>query len=258
MAKRKDAASLFEVISQGKDARKSLHLPGWAEPHQQPPTLPAGPPDDTNSAVAEAPKAARASVMPPQAAPALAVVPSMPRPELATEPVVLAVPGRLRLNLSYMHCALVALGLLVLLAIAYWLGTKAGKAAVPAEGPGVPGLKEDADRASVDPQKIQKEAIAARRQGAWYLVIQYNVDSLADAMDIQKYLYTWGYTPIILGSAPPYVVMDTKAYAGPEDERALDAVKNLEELGQSPRWALRAKYPFKHPEQRPLLEKFEQ
>jgi len=132
VTKKKDSVALFEVISKSRQKRgdSDLGVPGWIEPPEAPPQQAEAPPVPVRQAEAP-PSPARQAAAIPQA-------PSRP-----VEPAIGVVGGRLMVSLNYVSCLVIAMGLLVLLVAAFWLGRATGGAArvEPTEAVGT-GLNE--------------------------------------------------------------------------------------------------------------------
>jgi hypothetical protein len=122
VTKKKDSVALFEVISKSRQKRgdSDLGVPGWIEPPEAP------------RQQAEKPS------VPARQAAAIPQAPSRP-----VEPAIGVVGGRLTVSLNYVSCMVIAMGLLVLLLAAFWLGRATGGAAKgePTEA-GVAGFTE--------------------------------------------------------------------------------------------------------------------
>ncbi len=221
MGKRKGSRSLFEVM--GTKAQKNVRVPDW---------MARG-----GAEGAESPRTASAEDHP-------VAVPALPR-----GPTVSVVAGRLRLNLNYLTCLLLCLGLVVLLVGAYKLGQAT---ASTGDGDGQPGPAvkpgngdpTDPDDPGPGPgeQSVQAEAVERIKRGGVVLVIQGAVNTEAEAFEIQEYLAGEGFVPAVRQNMDAtYRVYDSRDTTGWSDEQLIKYVNRLEELGRGRR------YTFTHP-----------
>jgi hypothetical protein len=144
LGKRKNSAALFELISKGKQSKveQDVSVPGWMK-------------DDPNSAGVGQESAE------PETGGTVAIRPT-------AEKVFSTVGGRLRLSLSYMSASLLIVGVIVLLAVTFWLGQfSAGY--VTASADDAAALADDVLSAG------RQETLLAqptREVGKYYMVIQ--------------------------------------------------------------------------------------
>ena len=180
MARKKNAKSLFEVITanaaKGHKADKSLGVPGWfgraksSQPSAPGPQAAAGAP----TALPERPH----------------VAPGPP-----AEPIFSIADGRLRISLSQTGAAVAALGLILLLFAAFFLGSRSSRG--PAQAQGAPSAGQAPARAGtplLPPERQEagpeegNQVPAVRQKGLWYLVIQAAVWTRQDAENIRDFL----------------------------------------------------------------------
>ena len=210
MAKKKNSITLFEAISQSKEAQEQLdmNVPGWM----------GGKP--TEEKVRQSEQAS---------------------PEPSVEPRVSTSGGKLTLSLDYVSSTLIAVGLLLLLAIAFAFGrATAGKQESPAGSIITPG-------ATVAIGQDQPVRVA----GMQYLVIQGMQGSdqqhYDEAAKIVAHLGEHGVAAEIRSFGDPmqYVVWALEGGVdSPKDTQAIEYIEMIEELG-SRYMAKGGKYNFK-------------
>lgn len=229
MARKKGARSLFEVISRDtartgkptRTGRQSLGVPGWFGRSE--PAPPAGPQ--------------------PQAAEA-----GKPRPPTPSEPIVSVAGRRLRISLNQVSAAVLALGVVLALCGAFYLGRRtapaqtASPAAPPAGGQQSAGVQEAGGPpplprpVDLRPQKQTHTAPAslARKENYWYLVIQAGVLTQEQAEDIQAFLRQRGVQATIQRSQHmrKWIVRDLKGYSDRRSPEAVAYKAQVEELGK--------------------------
>jgi hypothetical protein len=236
MPKRKDAVALFDLISKGRaqqpgpgqgtdrDAARpgtSLNVPGWfsKRPAATPP--PAG-------------EAQAAPSLPPPVPPSAFL--SLP----AAEPLFQVADGRVRISLNYVACATAAMGLIVLLGSAFWLGGRFG----PRPTSGSPGTGDAlADRVAYRPAAGEANALPKRIKGKYYLIVD-RMPGVADkdqkdANAILDYLTTKGQPAVIVkvrperpGAPERFGVLSLTPFEDRESRDALDFARRIEELGK--------------------------
>lgn len=269
MAKRKDAAALFDVFSHGKNAAKgakgnakALRIPGWAQPTKTPTASqtpasplkqPPGLEPTANVPAQPAMPETFEPVMDGQALPASA---DDLQAGVTQAPLASIEQGRLRLNLNYISCSVLALGLLLVVLGAYKLGQLSGRRQVaPASGPaqmgGLVGQSSEAGQAPVkdsfDHEKLQ--ALAAQRvAGHKYLYVEQNVPSRDDAVAIQRYLWENGREAIVEeGSRGAYLVVYMRNFTGMDNSEVARDAEMIERLAAEENWKSQTgnKYTFK-------------
>lgn len=162
MARKKNSVALFEVISKTKDGRGrvDIRIPNWAGGQAQSADAGANPQDTS---------------------------PPIPDQHVAggfTSALEDTAPRRLTVTLNYVSCAVVVVGLMVLVGGAFWLGRATGSAGpVRAAGVGLPSGNKAKTPA--------KPPIPKRVVGKYYLVIQQlpgkSTQDLVDARGIEKF-----------------------------------------------------------------------
>ena len=227
MAKHKTSAALFEVIARGDS--KGLKTPSWVN-------------GDDSAAAAERP--ATSLKRPPGldgSAQSQAQAPT------ESEPMAALIAGRLRLNLGYISCLVISLGLIVLLAAAYKLG-QAGRPAptgkTTAGQSGMFGDRTGGDRAYSYEQAQQAAESLLPSVGRDILIIQSGVASMEDAKAIQKYLWSRGLTPLVHQQNNLISVLDTADVSNMTAEDLQTYKKRLADWGSDPQWLLGRKYKF--------------
>lgn len=215
MTKRKDAVALFDLLSKTRQERTGLDVPGWfGKPADGEPPAQTGP---------EAPSS------PPPLEPA--PFPFSPAP---TEPLISAADGRVRLSMNYVTCATLAMGLVALLFVSFWLGRKTYRPpTVPAaNAPTFPGrtpLGGGAGDANVPPSPWEK--------GKYYLIVDRMTGrtekDLASARAIVDYLAKKG-EPAQVGDFGPegyYAVLSLKPFNSRTSKEAMDFAEAIMALG---------------------------
>jgi len=223
MGKRKGSRSLFEVMS--SKARRNVRVPDWMSHATDERGDPVHPPPAGEGR--------------PAAAPEERTVPTR-------EPMVGVVDGRLQLNLGYLTCLIVCLGLVVLLAGAYRLGqVTAGTGEEPRDPQETkkPDGSEGANRGGHGTGRqeltIRERTLQRWNRGGTFVVIQGNVLSREDAVEIQKYLHTKGYLPVVYPTDNGrYKVYDTLDTTGWTPSQVREYVDRLEVLGRDQKYKL--------------------
>ncbi len=156
VAKRKDSAALFEVISKARqsDSESGLDVPGWMD-------------NKNDESAASLEPTARPKLKP------LGGVSSQQKEGSA--PVVSTTEGRLQLSLSYTGGTVIAVVLVLVIAAAFMLGRKTAQPSAPVtdslDAALNTDLMGDAGNASAS-EAAGSSAGGVRQTGKWYLVIQ--------------------------------------------------------------------------------------
>ena len=178
MAKKKDAAALFEVISKSRDrcAKDGLNVPPWMRTHGESVELPAV---EQGPAVEQQPVAE----LQPE-------TPMVPAPHATfeagpaeSEPMVSTIGGRLRLSLNYVSCTVIFVALLVLLIGSFVLGRLSVGGSGAAHTAEIGKLPQQNTGKQAPPEPPAKDA---RIPGKYYLVIQ-NMQGLNDELKAEAY-----------------------------------------------------------------------
>ncbi len=235
MARKKNAKSLFEVISRdaaksAEGGKQSLGVPGWfGRGGQAPPAAPEPPP-----------------------LPATARQPAEPPPAEAGEPIVSVAGGRLRISLNQVSAAVLVLGLILLLVGVFLLGRRTASSAPAAPQPAPPPAGREApgerQTGGIPPlphppltaQSPEDEAEAtstgpARQKGHWYLVIQVGILNKAQAEAIQDYLKNKGVQTTVYRSrfySHKWTVKDLRGFTSGDSPEVTAYKKWIEKLGQ--------------------------
>ncbi len=213
MAKKKDSVALFEVLTRTRQNRKEagLGVPSWmgsSKPADQ-----AG------------------ELQPISPAPEVGAIPA--------DPMVSTADGRLKLSLNYVSCLVAALGLVVLLVLAFWLGHWTGRA-LGADGPQPPAVGQRPQQPSGQPPPgDQGPTPAVRVSGKYYPVIQgtqgLTQQRYEDAEKIVQYLARNGLQAdvrIWRGTPRQYVVWSLSGFDSPQSDEALEFIARVEQLGR--------------------------
>ena len=210
MAKKKNTAAFFEVLSKTRQAQKDagLSIPKWMGK------------DSEGDESEEKPSV-------PEKRPAM--VPARPGEQMLS-----AQTGRMRFSFGYAVCAAAAAGLLLLLVAAFWAGrATAPKTAEPFEAGVVPPYRPD-----VLSPPIERPALPGREKGKYYLIIERLKDSsdadLAEAQRIVNFLAESGEPADIqtfrLGGKEFYGVWSLRPFdteTGPEQVKFAERIEGL-------------------------------
>jgi hypothetical protein len=225
VAKKKDSMALFEVISKSREkrSRAEMGVPEWMGDSEQGPA-----------------EQAEASTTSPQPG----------THEAPRKPAIVKTGEQLQVTVNYLTCLAVALGLIVLLAGAFWLGRgTAPKAGEPAQagmqaevrhgllGQGGKGSKSSKTGAKRPPMKLP-----TRQKGKYYLVIEstggVGDSHLKHARKIQEFCYFQGGEPSEVRKYPAtaktpeqYVVWSLTPFDSYRSEEATHHAKVIEDLG---------------------------
>lgn len=231
MAKRKDSLALFEVF--GKKPKASSVLPSWMQ--KQPPA--AGDAPAAANDTAGAPTAPTGAEQPPGE--------SMP-PQLPPAEAAPTVGGtgsfersgvHVRLTMSQTGWLVSAAGVLVLLAASFLLGRLSAPTTerplppiLPAPGAGTPAGPTGGGEAN-------RAKTVSRIVGKYYLVIQGIKDKdkdkgYRDAENIVAFLAREGVPADIRELGSSYIVWSGDPMDKPDDAKALDYVRKIEDLGK--------------------------
>lgn len=238
MARKKNARSLFEVISRDaarvgkadKTGKQPLGVPGWF-----------GRTEPTRTYAPE-----------PQPPPAEEVAPAeaqRPVPSPPGEPIISIVGGRLRISLNQVSAAVLGLAVVLLLLGSFFLGRRTAAApGEPTAAPPAPSKQETTERelASVPllpprpqtpqqpPQPPTEPGLPARRKGYVYLVIQAGISTKAQADDIESFLAERGIASSVHRSqnTRKWMVRDLRGYADSNSKQAKEYLAGVEQLGK--------------------------
>ena len=220
MAKKKDSMALFEVISKSREKRSrgEMGVPDWMGHSEQ------GAPPQAEASTTSTP-------------------PAIPR--AARKPAVVKTGGQLQVTLNYISCLALALGLVVLLAGAFWLGrSTAPEAGGPAQAgmkaPFRPGLIGQGGNKAGAKQPEMK--LPPRQAGKYYLVIESTGGAqdwhLEQARKIQRFCYFEGGEPSEVRKYPAtqhtkeqYVVWSLTSFDSPRSTEATQHAEMIERLG---------------------------
>jgi len=226
VGRKKNSVALFEVISksQEKRAKAGLGVPAWM------------------GKSAQVPPSARPGV-PPMAPPSATGA-------ARGEPIFSTAAGRLKLSLNYVSCVAIVAGLVLLLAVTFWLG----RLSVGAGGPGTikaaanaPGGTE-ASRGTKPPQ---------RQRGKYYLVIQamegMSAADRAKAKELAEYCTAHGenasemiHTHSATGRER-WIVLSYTAFDQPDSPEAINHAKIIELMGKGYAKKYNSTYDFRQP-----------
>jgi hypothetical protein len=234
VAKRKDSLALFEVIS--KTREKHLAAPAENPPRSTP-------------APAAVPR-------PAEARPRATAPTSLP----TSEPMFSTSGGRLRLSLNQTQSIVAGAALVVLLIIAFTLGRSSVNTGPVQAGVSTPAestesaVRNEAETPRADaPAETKKPTLEMpkRVEGKYYLVIQglqgAGAEQLKEAQDIVKTLTDFGEPAEVAlypGNPRQYIVWSLVGFDTPDDARAKDYAKTIEEMGKKYR-AQGGRYDFK-------------
>jgi len=226
--KKKDSIALIEAIARAREKRgkAGMAVPGWMAP---------GAPESAAAQEAAGPESAAAQVAehPAPAAHRPIQVPPAARPP--AEPIVSTIPGRVRLSLSYVTCAVAAGGVVLLLAAAFLAGRLSAPRgpAAPGDSPVTPAGVGTTDTGDAGPA----DAEAARVEGKHYLVIQGLQGSSeahkAEAFRIARFCQDNGM-PATVNSlrSGSIIVWSLTPFDSPTDAAARQFVARAEQLGE--------------------------
>ncbi len=228
MGKKKDAAALFEVITRNKERRTStgLGVPGWMgktdrDKQQQQQSPPVG--ED-------------------EAPPSVPTRTQMPAASRLSAPAVSTEGGRLRLSLDYISCTAIAVGFIVLLVVAFWIGRTTAPEG-PAEQAGMKAPYNPGVAVSGKEKKTTKTPPGAERiKGKYYLVIQGmmgdNDELEKEAHKIVKYCRRNGEPASVVRYTDPrtgkkqLLVWSKTPFDSPNSTTAQQHAKTIEEMGK--------------------------
>jgi hypothetical protein len=223
VARKKDAKSLFEVLSRDADkaakGSKTLGVPGWFGP-----VKPPAPP-------------------PQAAAPSQPVAPPPPPVRRVWgEPVLSLAGGRVRISLNQVSAAVAVGGLLVLLALAFVIGRATARPAgtAPQMPGGVQPAGEDTTGRVVpvpgpgrQPPGPPLAGGATRQKGLCYLVIQSDAATRDDADDILRFLRDQRIaTTVDRARDGKWTVRDLQGFADAKSQEADAYRARIEQLGR--------------------------
>jgi len=216
--KKKDSVALFEVISKSREKRSrgEMGVPGWMGDSE------------------------KDASQPTEAAASRDATPKAPR-----KPAIVKTGGQLQVTLNYISCLAVALGLVVLLAGAFWLGrSTAPQAGKPAragmQAPYRPGLIGQGGSKAGAKQPEMK--LPPRQVGKYYLVIESTQGAqdwhLEQARKIQRFCYFEASEPSEVRKYPAtqhtkeqYVVWSLTPFDSPRSTEATQHAEMIERLG---------------------------
>jgi len=220
MAKKKDAAALFEVIFKGKEKirQDGLSVPVWMGEQPAP----------------EADLADEPAEKPPSPGPVKIV--AQPAGQLP----VFTAGGRLRLSLNYTSCVVVAAALIILLAGAFVLGR------LSAAGSAVQGEISISQKVPLRPDVVDdvpgQNAPPKRQDGKYYLVIQAlegaGPQDLTEVRRIAEYCRSHGEPAEVKTFTSPrsgkrrYAVWSLTALESDRDEKATKHAEAIEQMGK--------------------------
>ena len=218
MAKKKDSMALFEVISKSRDKRSRGEM---------------GVPDWMGDSVPGAPQQAEASTTPTATH------------EAARKPAIVKTGGQLQVTLNYISCLAVVLGLVLLLAGAFWLGRSTASQGGEAAQAGMkasyrPGLIGQSSSKTGAKQPEMK--LPPRQVGKYYLVIESTGGAqdwhLGKAREMQRFCYFEGGEPSEVRKYPAtqntkeqYVVWSLTPFDSPRSREATQHAEMIERLG---------------------------
>ncbi len=203
MAKRKDSIALFEVISKSRDKSSQaadFHVPGWMDPQAAP--------DD-------------------QASPGDR--PGAPAPVEAE--MISTVGGRLTLSLNYVSCVAIALALVLLWAIGFWLGRWSAGQPAPAAPP------TEMVEADGGAEQVSDNPLAGLtwNKGKYCLVIQELAGGEPkheqDAWVIMRYLADQGVPAYVVSYQGRYRVLSLEGVDATTGDQADGFRASIERLG---------------------------
>ncbi|MCK4277143.1 MAG: hypothetical protein KAX78_11545 [Phycisphaerae bacterium] len=212
MAKKKNTAAFFEVLSKTRQAQKDagLSIPKWMGKVSE------GDESEEKPSV-------------PEKGPALA-------PAQPGEQMLSAQAGRVRFSLGYAVCAAAAAGLLLLLVAAFWAGrATAPKTAEPFEAGVVPPHRPDVLSSSAE-----SPALPSREKAKYNLIIERLKGSsdaeLAEAQRIVNFLAERGEPADIqtfrLGGKEFYGVWSLRPFNTETGPQQVKFAERIEELGR--------------------------
>ena len=207
MAKKKNSASLFEIISrsQAKCPESDMSVPRWISGPEQP-EQPAAPED-------------RPRVEPNSPAPAMRKV------DKAAELMFAVFEGRLKVSLNYLTCMLVVAGLVLALVAAFVLGRATAPASPPVEKPGKATAGTGQGKATVRSARRPVTRMPQRISGKYYLVIESlkgkSPDDLAEAKRIAEFCKQNGEPAEPASMGTRYIVWSLTAFDSPRSEAAI-------------------------------------
>ncbi|HOD79770.1 MAG: hypothetical protein BWX88_02176 [Planctomycetes bacterium ADurb.Bin126] len=229
MGKRKNSIALYEVITKNKKpgAEPKLTVPSWAG-HDA--TAAVGPADRP---VQEDLPAAAGSEGSAASPPSIFDAPAPREPALVRE------GNRVRLTLSPLNWALLGLGLVVLLAVAFLVGRSSvtvqqNLAALPgapgpvSQGPVVQG------GAGVDQGQVPAAVPSRRIAGKYYLVIQGGLKDKEEGDRIAQFCYENGEPSTVsrYSQSNQYFVLSMAPQDAPDSAAAIRHAQKIEELGK--------------------------
>ncbi|HUU58541.1 MAG TPA: hypothetical protein VMZ50_03270 [Phycisphaerae bacterium] len=212
MAKKRSPAALFEVIAQGKERRGegNVRLPAWVGPKAEP----AAPPPLPGAESAPGPAG-----------------PKLPQP---APRMVSTAANRLTLSLNYATCAVVAVGLLVLLAAAFWVG----RATAPPGTAQAAGLGGPGNAGKQQPPDNTKTTLPPSNwvPGKYYLIIQQlkglTPQDRTDADKIVDFCETNGVYADVAQRGSHFIVLSYEPYESGQSTEGWQYARKVEELGR--------------------------
>lgn len=250
MAKRKDSLALFEVF--GQKPTPASNPAGGASDAQSPVQQSPAPATEPVQAQVNKSVAAAASVAPP--------LPDRPAPDRVAQTdqaqsiwqKLQAGQGKtLDLKLSQMHVILAGVGLLVVLGLAFMAGrmTAGGMKSESPVGP-ITGGNAPEGSGSTDTTAGTGETtkVGNRIVGKYYLVIQgipgKTPEHYQDAQEIVDFLKENDVRASIHELSQSYIVWSEEPMDRPDDKKALDYVRKIEDLGDKYKEKAKGKYNF--------------
>ncbi len=247
MGKKKDSVALFEVITRNKErqSKKDLGVPGWmgkagqAPQEQQAPRQEAPPEESQQQQAPAPPPQQRAEQVPPETEPETRAARAQPAKRLSA-PSVSTEGGRLKLSLDYISCTAIAVGFIVLLAVAFWLGRTTSPQA-PAQQAGMDAPYNPAVTGGRDGDGeaggAQSPAAAPKRQkGKYYLVIQSMMGDSPrlkkEAYKIVNYCRKNGEPASVARYGDQLVVWSLTPFESPSGTEAKQHARAIEEMGK--------------------------
>jgi len=229
VGKRKNSIALYEVITKNRKpgAEPKLTVPSWAGHDATAATSPA-----EGSAHEDQPPVAGSEE-------AAASPPSIFDAPIPREPVLVHEGNRMRLTLSHLNWALLGLGLVVLLAVAFLVGRSSvtvqqNVAALPgAPGPVPQGAI--AQSGTGGDQGQAPPAVASRRiAGKYYLVIQGGLKDKEEGDRIAQFCYENGEPSTVsrYSQSNQYFVLSMAPQDAPDSAAAVRHAQKIEELGK--------------------------
>ena len=222
MVKKRNSVALFEVISKSKEksSQADMGVPAWM----------GGTAQDE-----DAPK-------PDSPVPAAPKLPPLPAPPVRTAPLMTTAGGRLQLSLNYVSCLVIAVGLVLLLAGAFWLGRKTAPAPQTGEGRMKAefraGLLSENDTAGAGAAKTLPKRIpgkyyivieSTRGTDAWHLAQAEKIARFCiernEPAEVRKY-------PATSRSREQYVAWSLTPFDSPTSEAATQHARGIEKLGE--------------------------